>query len=134
MINRFTKDVALIVALALPAASASVVSDAIDLGAVSPGPIVDDFDVLIEVPALPNLVDTKKVTITLKDSADGVTFAAIPELATLVITGAGGVGAGAAERRVKLPPSVRQHLAMDIAVEAAGGNNTAVEASLSLVF
>jgi hypothetical protein len=133
-IHRFTRDSALSVNKALPAAGAANASDAIDLGADNPGPIVDEFDVLVELPATPSLADTKTVTLTLEDSADGATFAAIPALATLVVTGAGGAGAAAATRRVKLPPDVRRYIRLGQAVASSGGDNTAVAATLSLVF
>jgi hypothetical protein len=88
----------------------------------------------MELPALPSLADTKKATITLEDSADGTTFAAIPGLAALEVTGAGGAGAVAANRRVRLPADVRRYLRAKAAVEAAGGNNTAKSLTLALVF
>lgn len=133
-IQRFTKDAALVILTALAAAGATANSAAINLGAVEPGQLVNEFDVLIEVPATPSLVDAKTVIFTLQDSADGTTFAAIPELATLTILGAGGVGAAAAERRVKLPTSVRQYLRLSQVTLAAGGDNTAISSTLSLVF
>lgn len=132
--QRTVKDTALIVSKALPAAGASNASDAIDLGSEQPGRIVDQFDVLIEVPATPSLGDTKTVTLTLQDSADGVTFADIPQITGIVATGAGGVGAAAVEQRRTLPASVRRYLRLSQAVAAAGGDNTAVSATLSLVF
>jgi len=133
-ILNFTKDAALIVAIALPAAGATANSTAIDLGSSQPGQLVNDFDVLIEVPAVPNLVDAKTITLNLQDSDDNVTFADIPEVADLVMTGAGGVGAAAASQRVKLPISVRRYLRLSPTVLAAGGDSTAVSATLSLVF
>jgi len=126
------KDDLLIRTLALPAAGANATTDSIDLGQVPPNEF--RFEVEIDLPALPSLADTKKATITLEDSADGITFAAIPGLAALEVTGAGGAGAVAANRRVRLPADVRRYLRAKAAVEATGGNNTAKSLTLALVF
>jgi hypothetical protein len=132
MATRSIKDAALIKTKALPAAGAANATDSIDLQKVDAS--FEGIEVEIAVPALPSLADTKTVTVTLKDSADNATFAAIAELATLVLTGAGGAGAAAASRVVRLPSSTRRYLRADIAVEAAGGDNTAKSATLSLLF
>jgi hypothetical protein len=133
-IQRFTKDAALTVSKALPAAGAANYTDPIDLGAENPGQLVNNFDALVELPATPALVEAKTVTLTLKDSADGETFAAIDALAAKVSTGASGGGAAAVSHRVKLPTTVRRYIRLDQAVLADGGDNTAVSGSLSLVF
>lgn len=123
-------DISLRQALALPAANASAASAGVYLGT---GPHLDKIEVDLNVPALPNLVDAKTATFTFKDSADGVTYAAIPELTTLVLTGAGGAGADAAQRTVRLPTSFRGWLRVDCAVQAAGGDNTAATATLDIL-
>lgn len=129
---RSIKDAALIKTKALPAAAASNNTDSLDLQNVDAS--FESIEVEISLPALPSLVDAKTVTVTLKDSADDVTFAAIPELATLVVTGAGGVGASAARRVVRLPSSARRYLRAYVDVLAAAGDNTAKSLSLSLLF
>ena len=83
---RSIKDADLIVTKALPAAGASNNSDTITLGTEPP----EELQVELSVPALPSLADTKTATFTFQDSADNPSFAAIPELATLVMTGSGG--------------------------------------------
>lgn len=133
-IQRFLIDAALAVVLALPAANASAASTALDLGSVEPGQLVNEFDLLVQLPATPSLVDAKKITLTVKDSADGVNFTAIDTLAPQVVTGAGGVGAGALEKRIKLPTTVRRYVRIDAAVENGGGDNTVISVTLSLVF
>lgn len=117
---------------ALPAAAASNASASIDLGSTVLGPKADDLEVEISIAATPALVDDKTITLTLKDSADDSTFAAIPSIATLVQTGAGGVGAAAASRRLKLPPDCRRYIRLDAAVLTAGGDNTAVSTTLKV--
>jgi hypothetical protein len=134
-IHRITKDAALLVTTALPAAGATANGSSIDLGSDEPGPIVDDFDVLVEVPATPSLADTKNITITLQDSADDSTFAAIGALKAQVIgPAAGGAGGSALEFRCKLPATVRRYVRASYAVDASGGDNTAISGTLSLVF
>lgn len=115
---------------ALPAAGASASTSSLQLNT---GPHIEGFEIRVEIPALPSLADTKKATTTLEDSADNVTFAAIPELATIVQTGAGGAGAAAALREVRLPSSFRGYLRATVAVEAAGGDNTAKSLTLSIL-
>ncbi len=115
---------------ALPAAAASNNSDAIFLGT---GIEIERFEVRVSLPALASLVDAKTVTCTLQDSADGSSFAAIPELATLVVTGAGGVGAAAAVREVRLPSSFRGYIRVNTAVLTAGGDNTAASVTLEVL-
>ena len=115
----------------LPAAGANNDSAAFDLGEGWKG---ENYEVQVELPALPSLADTKTCTVTFQDSADGQNFAAIAELATLVVTGAGGVGSAAAKRTVRIPDSARRYLRINCAVAAAGGDNTAKSATLRLLF
>jgi hypothetical protein len=126
------KDAQLIRQIALPAAGATASTDPINLTQAPPHE--SHFEVEIALPALPSLADTKKAIVTLEHSEDGNTFAPIPALATLEVTGAGGAGAAAATRRVYLPSDVRQYLRAKVAVDAAGGNNTAKSLTLALVF
>ncbi|HPA20469.1 MAG TPA: hypothetical protein PLU30_22145 [Verrucomicrobiae bacterium] len=70
----------------------------------------------------------------LQDSADGAAFADIPELAAFEIAGAVGGGAAAATRVLRLPRTARRYVRASLIVESAGGSNTAVQATLSLLF
>lgn len=118
---------------ALPAAAAANYSNSIDLGSTTLGPVADEIELDISIEATPALVDDKTITLTVKDSADDSTFTAIPSLATLVQTGAGGAGAAAASRRLKLPPSCRRYIRLDAAVLTAGGDNTAKSYTLKVL-
>lgn len=129
---RRLQDASLVKTKALPAAAAANFSTSIDLGQKNLGPSADFIEVEISVEAMPSLVDTKTATLTLKDSADDSTFAAIPGVATIVQTGAGGAGAAAASRIIKLPPGTRQYLRLDAAVESGGGDNTAKSYTLKV--
>jgi hypothetical protein len=131
---RAFKDLQLIKTSALPAAAANNSTAAIDLQQAAAGVNLDKVDVEVAVPATPSLVDAKIITFTIQDSANGTDFAAVTGLATLVVTGAGGVGAAAATRTVKLPTGTRRYIRANAAVESGGGSNIAVSYSISLLF
>jgi hypothetical protein len=131
---RAFKDLQLIKTSALPAAAANNSTAAIDLQQAAAGVNLDKVDVEVAVPATPSLVDAKIITLTIQDSANGTDFAAVTGLATLVVTGAGGVGAAAATRTVKLPTGTRRYIRANAAVESGGGSNIAVSYSISLLF
>jgi hypothetical protein len=126
------KDAELIRTVALPAAGASASTASIDLAATTQAE--SHFEVEISVPALLNLAEGKTATVTLEDSANDASFAAIAGLAPLEITGGAGGGANAASLRVRLPNSARRHLRATADVEAAGGDNTAASVTLALIF
>jgi hypothetical protein len=130
---RTLRDLNLSVTKALPAAAAANLSAAIDTANVNPGR-VPGFEIVIELPATPSLVDAKTVTLVLHDSADDVTYAAAPDVPAQVITGAGGVGAAAFAYQFKPPIGLRRFLKLSQTVLAAGGDNTAISGSLGLVF
>jgi hypothetical protein len=107
--------------LALPAAAATATTAAVK---VTKG--AENFQVVFGHEVVPSLADTKTLTLTLQDSANGTDgWAAIPALATVVSTGAGGAGAAAKSSKVTLPATTKAYVRVSAAVEAAGGNNTA---------
>jgi hypothetical protein len=131
---RAFKDLQLIKTSALPAAAANNSTAAIDLQQAAAGVNLDKVDVEVAVPATPSLVDAKVITFTIQDSANGTDFDAVTGLSTLVVTGAGGAGAAAATRTVKLPTGTRRYIRANAAVESGGGSNIAVSYSISLLF
>ena len=131
---RAFKDATLVKSSALPAAAANNSTAAIDLQQAAVGVNLDEIDVEVAVPATPALVNDKIITFTIQDSANGTDFDAVTGLTTLVVTGAGGVGAAAAVRTVKLPTGARRYLRANAAVETGGGSNIAVSYSISLLF
>ena len=126
------KDAQLVRSKTLPAAGASASTETLELRATTRA--APHVEVEGAVPALPNLAADKSVTITLEDSADASTYAAISGLAALKVTGAVGGGGAAASQRVRLPSAARRYLRATAAVEAAGGNNTAISFTLGLIF
>lgn len=132
--SRTRKDASLIITVALAAAGANVNSDAIDFEAVAPGVTLETVELEVALPATPNLANDKSITVSVQDSADGVTFADIDSLASLIVTGADAAGAGAVTRKYKLPSDTRRYVRVNAATEADGGNNTAVEATIAPLF
>ena len=126
------KDAQLTQSVALAAAGASASTAPLDLSQTPPNE--HNFEVELTLPKLADLADGKSVTATLEDSEDGVSFAAIPELANFAVTGSGGNGSAAATRRVRLPSSARRQLRATVATEAAAGDLTAHKFTLALVF
>lgn len=119
---------------ALPAAAATNYSDAIDLLDSAPGLKMRNAEIEVALPATPLLVDAKTVTLTLQDSADGSSFAAIPTLAPIVATGVSTSGAAAITRLFKLPENVRRYIRLKQDVLTGGGDNTAISTTLSVVY
>jgi hypothetical protein len=131
--SRAIRDNLLKVTKALPAAAANSNSGSIDLEQASAFPINEGFDVELAVPALPDLVEAKTVIFTFQDSADDSSFAAITGLSTLTITGGSGDGAAAVTRKIRLPSLTRRYVNVNAAVLTAGGDNTGVSYTLSLL-
>lgn len=122
-----------VVIKALPAAAANHNTDAIDLEQTVGGQI-EAIAFEVEVPALPALVEAKTVTLKVFDSADNSSFAAIDPLISTTIVGGVGNGAAAKSVRFRLPPTARRYVAINIAVETGGGNNTGVSLTFRALF
>ena len=123
--SRLIRDALLVVTRTLPAANANNNSTSIDLGDVTPSLHGENHELSLEMPALPNLANATTATVTVQDSANDTDFAAVPAVATLVLTGAGGVGSAATTRVVRLPSTVRRYIRVNVAVANSGGDNTA---------
>lgn len=134
MAHRNRTDKSLIRTFALPAAAATANSTAIDLESEAPGVVLETIELEVSIPALPALADDKTLTVTIQDSADGTTFAAIESLADIVLEGSGGEGNSGKTRRYKLPGNTRRYIRVSAAVEAAGGNNTGVSVTVTPLF
>lgn len=131
--NRSIQDKLLTVTTALPAQNTTGNGSSIDLEVVTGASLPEGLQVEVAIPATPNLADGQTITVTLQDSADNSSFAAITGLSTLVVTGAGGAGAAAASRKVPLPNNTRRYIRASYAASATAGNNTAVSATLKLL-
>jgi hypothetical protein len=137
--KRTLRDLNLTVSKALPAAGAANLSASIDTTNVNPGRVaggnvVGSFELLIELPATPALVDTKTIILKLQDSADNITFTDNVDVPAQTLTGAGGVGAAALAYQFKAPITMKRYILLSQAVLAAGGDSTALSGVLSLIF
>lgn len=131
--NRNLRDADFTTTKALPAAAANNNTASFDLGQKTAGEL-EQIECEIAIPALPALVEAKTVTIKLQDSADDSSFADTDPLISTVVTGAVGNGAAAKTVRFRLPPAVRRYIRLNQAVLTAGGDNTGVSTTFSLLF
>jgi len=123
-------DAALEVSKALPAAGAAASTAAIDLETSSGCPC--DVQLNVAVPATPALAAAKKITVMVEDSANGVDFAATGY--SFAVAGVADEGGPATEHNICLGPEVRQFVRVTAAVDADGGDNTAVAITAGLRF
>lgn len=121
------------ISLTLPAAGASATSSSLDLGEETPSILAEELDITIAHPALASLADGKYLRLTLEDSADDSTFAAVPGI-QIESLGAGGAGAGAKSVNIKLPGDIARYVRLKAEVEAAGGDNTGSAATIDFYF
>ena len=111
---------------ALPDAAASTSATSTDLGAAGIASL-ENIELQVDLPILPALVDTETMTLTVEDSADNSSFAAIAGLATLVATGTETPGSAAAlSRRYSLPSTTRRYVRVTATASASAGDNSGV--------
>ena len=121
--------------LTLPAAaSTTVTTTGFDFGTNTTFP--ESIEFRIVVPALSAVIvpDTKTVTVTVETSTTS-NFAAIDEvLFTQTLTGAGGVGVAALDRRVKPPSNCAEFVRLKIAFGALTTDGSALAATFYVYF
>ncbi len=126
------QDARLTITRALPTQNATVNSSSIDLG--SPANlnalVGSQSEVVLEVPATTTATGQTQ-TFTVQDSADNTSFAAVPALGTLVLTGAANVTA-AAVRRWSLPSTVRRYVRVSITSSATAGDQSGVTSTFTI--
>lgn len=109
--TRKTQDAALLVETALPAAASTTVNGAkIDTNAQSfrEG---DEYEILLELPALTTTQLPNAATLTGTIMASAASDGSSPDtLATVVLTGAGGVGAAANSVRVRVQRDTKRYI------------------------
>ena len=124
--GRNIKDAVFSITKALPAASATNVSDSFDLG--STGHKTESIEVEISVPAMALHVTANNTTISLHDSADNSTFAEVVPLTQVKVLGVVSTGSVAVLCRFRLPPNVRRYIAFS---QTAGATDTLTATSVS---
>jgi hypothetical protein len=122
--------------ITLPNGANTTNSNGIDLESQPGGSFVADTEVVINAPALTTgqLGDTQTITYSLRHSPNA-DFSGDSELygGLIVQTGAGGAGAAAAERRVRLPTNVHRYVRLR-AVKTGASNASTASGSMKLVF
>lgn len=93
---------------ALPAATATNLTDVIDLG--NTGYKSENIEVEINVPAIAAHTTVNNTTLTLHDSADDSTYAEVVPLHQVKIPGVAVTGSVAIVARLRLPPNVRRYI------------------------
>lgn len=123
------------VSTALPAAAATATpSTALNLGPAG-GRNQDKLKLQIYVPATPNLANTKTITFKVYDcDTSGGSYTEVEGYGNMIQTGAGGVGDSADEWILRIHDHVRQYVKVKATVETSGGDNTAVEYVMELLF
>lgn len=122
--QRTIRDGSLTVTKALPAAGANVDTASFDLGAAGAG-ILEKIELEVTFPLTTTLVDGKVATMTVQDSADDSTFAAVEECATFTVTGGTGNGNAETIRKYRLPSTCKRYVNVNTSIPGDGGNNTA---------
>lgn len=128
-------DASLVETFALPNGAASTTSDAIQVG-VTGEDFVAMVELLITAPLLVvgDLANAATMTYTVQHSDDAA-FTVPVDLYGICLTqtGAGGVGAAAATKRVRLPTDVKPYVRLK-ATNSGAGDASDKSASLSLLF
>jgi hypothetical protein len=109
--------------VALPAAGASASTAAIHFGTSDLG---SACKIKLSLEALPSLVNTKKATVTLTEcDTEGGSYTTLETVGNMAVTGPSSGGSAAKEWELYLPPVHKAYIKAAVAVESAGGDNTA---------
>jgi len=140
--RRNLRDALLSSTVALPAAAATANHSSFDIG---DGPHRERMSVIVECPATASLVDAKDIYFELEHSTDDSTFTDVGDVletsgsaATVegsiiaTVTGDGGDGAPAVVFELPIPQNANRYIRVSQSVEAAGGDNTGVSATVYL--
>jgi hypothetical protein len=132
------KDALLKVTRALPAAaSATVNSSGIDLGALSAsGARIELAEILISAPAVTTTMvpDTKTITYSVQMDDDSAFGSPTTLLASAIVqTGAGGAGAAAATRRIKIPSNCERYIRLVAVSGADVTDSSSVSATMEVL-
>jgi hypothetical protein len=126
--NRNIRDASALctISKALPAATETNYSDAFDLGAS--GHRIASIDFQIDIPAIAAHVTVNNTTISVEDSADNSSFAAVDPAISTLIPGVASTGSVAKDVRFRMPPNVRQYVRFK---QVAGATDTLTASSIT---
>lgn len=119
-------DALLTATTALPTQTNTANSASIDLGVAAPALAGTHSDLVITAPDGAALTTGQTLTFTIQDSADNSTFAAVPSLATYVVTGVSNLVPVGSNRAFRLPPTVRRYVRVSCAASATAGTSASV--------
>lgn len=127
MTTRLLRDALLEETKALPNGAAATSTDPFDLEHGDRGRPAHNFELVIEAPALNTTqqpdAKTLKYDVEHSDAA-GSGYTTLYE-DVITQTGAGGAGAAAAEKRVRLPDDCKRYVRVTVTGSAAGNSSTA---------
>lgn len=120
---------------ALPAAGANTTSTAFDTGDNTDGIFPEGVALQITTPSTGSLVSGETIIYTVyADTANPPTTALVPSLTyTTTATSGNGATIAAGTAKWRLPANTGRYLAVNAAVSANGGNNTAVSFTVKLL-
>ncbi len=107
----------------IPLAQAGANTPALDLEQVIGGN-VENIAAQVYVPTVAGIADTKVLTFTLQDSANGTDWANTDPLITSTVTGASGAGSPAKDIRFRFPPITRRYVRIAQTAAATSGTFT----------
>lgn len=130
--ERRFKDASLTKTIALPSGAATAATASIDLGKTKPFPITEKFHCKLTTTAATGVND-KTIVLSLQDSANNSSFAAIAGTGTLTIVAASSAYA-AGSLTVSLSPGTRRYIRAVAVGESGGGNASDGDLTLDLLF
>lgn len=130
--SRNITDYDLTVNVTLPNAANVKNTAGIGLGAVTPFPLTEQFQVRIDTTQSTG-ANSKNINVVIQDSADNITFANIALCGTKVIAG-NAANFPAATATFQLPPTTRRYIRASATGEANGGDASDGTLTATLVF
>ena len=124
---KLLKDADLIITKALPNGAASTATDGIDLGHGANGDWLADVEFEVSAPALTTAEqpDDKTMTYIIEHDTDSAFGSAATLIDRVIVqTGAGGAGADAATKRVRLPSDCNRYIRLKATGSATGNSST----------
>lgn len=134
--QRNVKDANFVKTFALPAsASSSTTSAILDLGA-SVTYMPEEIEVSLSIPALSTTIapDTRTVTLIVEVSTSSSLASVAQTVLSEVLTGAGGVGIAATEKRIRLPAGCPRYIRAKVTFGASTTDGSALSATFALLF
>ena len=112
-------------------AATAAYSASLDLGQTAVQSL-EQLEFEIAVPATATLVNAKVMTLTIEESADNSTFAAVDPLISTTITGTAGNLSAAKTVRFRLPSQTKRYVRVKAITSADGGDNSAAANTYTL--